>query len=1648
MLEAMPINVNGKIDRGLLPVPGAHRGEQTEDFVAPRNKVEGTLAAIWAEVLGSEDISVTDNFFAIGGHSLMATQVASRIGDAFGIAVSLRTLFEFQTIAELASHLASQAGAASLTDQVRPREDRGAPVPVSYSQQRLWFLDQLIPNNALYNVPAMVRLKGMLNIDALEQALSAIVKRHEALRTTFRVVAGSPVQSVGLESGLTINHIDLTDHAAEARQQNVQHLAREEAKRPFDLAAGPLIRATLLRAAADEYVLLLTLHHIICDGWSIGVFIREAASAYESLVRREAPALPVLTVQYPDYSIWQRSRLSDGSLDPQLEWWRSRLWGELPIIEIPADHPRTNNPSFRGARFESTIGAGVLASLKQIGQQNGATLFMTLLSAFKILLARYTDQRDIIVGSPIAGRTRAELENLVGFFVNTLVLRTDLAGDPAFTELLGRVRETTLGAYANQEIPFETLVDAVAPERSRSRNPLFQVAFVLQNAPAPALALPGLSIEVRESDSGTAKFDLTLVAQETERGLSLSFEYSADLFEPSTMQRMAEHLATLLEGIASNANRRISELPLMNASEQHTVVHEWNRTDAPYPQDRSLDALFVEQVQRTPDAPAASYDGQILSYGELNRRANQVAAALRRRGIGPEMLVAIALDRSPDMIVGILGVLKAGGAWLPLAVDQPADRIAFLLNDACPKVILSNTHWRSRLPEAAQRFEALDIDDAAVQSENDADIPSGAGPGNLAYVIYTSGSTGRPKGVMIEHRGAVNLAMAQGRLFGVSAGTRVLQFAAPTFDAAVSEILVTLLNGGTLVLARREQLIGADLAELLSTGQVNVVTLPPSVLATVPETELAQLKTLVVAGEACPSELTRRWSEGRRMINAYGPTEATVCATAGMLDGTGPVTIGRPIGNVRVYIVDAQMRPVPVGVTGELVIGGAGVARGYLQRPELTRERFVADPFAESINARMYRTGDRARYLADGRIEYLGRMDRQVKIRGFRIEPGEVEAALLNDEGVREAVVIDREDTPGHRRLVAYVTPRNGAEIKSANLRSGLERALPEYMIPAAFVVLDTMPLTAHGKIDRAALPAPVANRSEPGQNHVAPRTNVEAVFAEIWKQVLGVSELGIHDSFFELGGDSILTIQVVARAKDAGLHITPRDLFDHQTIATLAAVAKDAPAVDCEQGAISGPVLLTPIQRWFFEQNLDGAHHWNQSVLLKLTEAPDTTAIEGALSALVAHHDALRLRFTNGESGWTQEIAEPGESTAVDVVDLCECPRHERSTRMEELASRAQASLELAKSPQVRAVLFYLGNDEWRLLLAIHHLAVDGVSWRILLEDFHAAYTQIRGGMPVRLPRKTTSFRKWAEKLAEAAETETTRGETEYWLSVARAERHPIPVDAAMTADENTRESAESVTVTLNSEQTTQLLRDVSKAYRTQINDVLLTALARAFQRWTGDSSLVVDLESHGRDAVTDRVDVSRTVGWFTSAYPVRLELPSAKDLGESLKTVKEQLRRVPRNGTGYGLLRYLGSEETRQALSSSAPEISFNYLGQFDQSLAQATAFSMAGEPRGQEHSPSSLRRNLLEFNGNVSGGQLHFTCVYSRSMHRRATIERLLAEFAEELRALIAHCVTPDIGGFTPSDFPLAQLDDAKLQKLARLIAKPARRKVVAA
>ncbi|HEX6292587.1 MAG TPA: amino acid adenylation domain-containing protein [Herpetosiphonaceae bacterium] len=1048
VLPALPVTPSGKVDRKALPAPDQGSFETTGAFVAPRTPTEQMVAGIWASILGVERAGLHDNFFELGGHSLLATQVITRVRDAFEVELPLRAVFEAPTVAGLAERIDAARTAAVIAAAPPlvpvPREQ---PLPLSFAQQRLWFLDQLVPGNPFYNVPAAVRLIGRLDEAALARSLSQIVRRHEALRTTFMARDGAPVQVITPDMPIPLPVVDLRALPEAARDDRARQLATAEAQQPFDLAHGPVLRATLLRLSDTDHIVLLTMHHIVSDGWSMGILIRELAALYSTFAGIISPHgandLPPLLIQYADFAVWQRQWLQGAVLEQQLSYWKEHLGGELPVLELPTDHPRPPVQSFRGSTQRFVMPRALHDALIALSQRESATLYMTLLAAWQTLLYRYSGQDDLLVSSPIANRTRQETEPLIGFFVNTLVLRTDLSGNPSFRELLLRVREVALGAYMHQDLPFEYLVEQLHPDRDLSRQPIFQVAFALQNAPLPPLNVEDLTFMALDVDSGTSKFDLTMFMWERADGLGGALEYSTDLFDDATIARMLRHFQTLLEGIVADPAQPIGRLPLLAEPERERVLTAWNAMQA----DRAVQpihALIEAQAERTPAARAVVFHDRFLSYDELNRRANHLAHELRALGVGPDTRVGVCVERSIEMVVGVLGVLKAGGAYVPIDPAYPRERIQFMLDDAQAPVLLTQSRLQPTLPQTESRIVCLDTEWERIAGQPATNPVCHVDPYHLAYVIYTSGSTGWPKGVLIAHRGLCNLVWEQIAAFGIVPESRVLQFASLSFDASASEIFTTLVAGASLHLAERELILSRPaLLQFLRDSAITVATLPPSMLTLLPSEEVPGLQTVISAGESCPAELARQWSAGHRFVNAYGPTEATIGPTlyhvTALPADVTTVPIGRPIANIRAYVLDPYGEPVPLGVPGELHIGGVGLARGYHNRPALTAERFIPDPFGGEPGSRLYRTGDRVRLLPDGNLEYLGRIDDQVKVRGFRIELDEIAAALRQHPAVREAVVTTHGAESGERRLVAYVVAEQRTTFKEQSERQELE---------------------------------------------------------------------------------------------------------------------------------------------------------------------------------------------------------------------------------------------------------------------------------------------------------------------------------------------------------------------------------------------------------------------------------------------------------------------------------------------------------------------------------------------------------------------------------------------------------------------------------
>ena len=1021
-------------------------------------------------------------------------------------------------------------------DIISRRENAGN-APLSFFQRSIWFFDQFEPGSAVYNRCANYRLQGPLNIEALQKALDTLVARHESLRTIFKMEGNEPVQVVLPECQVELPILDLSAQGGDDSTGRLQRLVSEEAQRPFNLTQGPLLRVTLIKLARHDHVLMTTIHHIISDGWSSAIFNRELGSLYNSITQGCTADLPDLPVQYVDYAQWQRERMQGEVLEKLLDYWRNQLEGAPPLLELPTDRPRPAIQTFRGGRRSAILPHALCDELTKLSQGEGGTLFMILLAAFQVLLYRYTGQEDIVVGTPIANRRRGEIEGLIGLFINVLALRCDLSGNPSFRDLAKRVREVALGAYDHQDMPFGKLVEELHPGRNLAYSPLFQVMFAYQNILVADLCMNGLDVENLEAEEGITHFYLTLIIENHDQGLKATLEYSADLFNASTMTRMLGHYQSLLEGIAADAGQGVAELPLLSEAERYQLLKQWNATEADYPRDKCLHELFEEQVERRPDAVAVVYESRSLTYDELNCRANQVARALRKEGVGPGALVAICLERSIEMVVGILGILKAGGGYVPLDPDYPEGRLAFMLEDTQVPVILVQQSLMGRLPEHDARVICLDAGWDGLDQYGQDNVVNYAGPDDLAYVIYTSGSTGKPKGVSVPHR-AVNRLTVNTNYISLAETDRIAQVSSISFDAATFEIWGALLNGATLVGINKRTILSADqFSHRLEEDQISVLFLTTAVfnhLVGENPAMFACLDYLLFGGDSADPEKVRdvlKTAPPRHLINVYGPTENTTFSTwheiRDLPDDAISVPIGRPISNTQVYILDGEMNPVPIGVYGELYLGGEGLALGYLNNHSLSSERFVPDPFNNLPGSRLYKTGDVARYREDGVIEFRGRMDNQVKIRGFRIEPGEIEAEIRQHPAVEEAIAVVFEETGGEKRLISYVTLKKPARITEEDLRSFLSERLPDYMRPAGYVILERFPLTENGKIDRQALPAPDMSMPLSTETYAAPRTKVEKDLVEIWESLFDRKKIGIHDDFFHLGGHSLLAARL-----------------------------------------------------------------------------------------------------------------------------------------------------------------------------------------------------------------------------------------------------------------------------------------------------------------------------------------------------------------------------------------------------------------------------------------------------------------------------------------------------------------------------------------
>ncbi|MFE8005279.1 amino acid adenylation domain-containing protein [Streptomyces sp. NPDC057418] len=1688
VLDALPLTLNGKVDRRALPEPGHHAPVRGR---AARTAREEILCGLFADVLGRDGAGVDDDFFSLGGHSLLATRLAARIRTKLAVEVQVKTLFEHPTPAALAAALDGAERAGRPLERAGSRPD---PLPLSFAQQRLWFLNRLEGPSATYNVPLVLRLDGPLDAEALESALADVVERHESLRTVFPETDGVARQLV-----LDADGADLDLKPRDTEPARLDEILAAEVAHAFDVSTELPVRARLVRLGAEAHVLVLVIHHIAGDGWSLAPLARDLGRAYRARTDGEEPAWTELGVQYADYTLWQRALLGAED-DPssqaarQLDFWRTALAGAPDLLDLPCDRPRPAVTAYRGDALAFPVDTDTHRALADLARARGCSLFMVLQAALAVLLSRHGAGEDIPLGTAVAGRTDEALDDLVGFFVNTLVLRTDLSGDPTFGEVIDRVREFDLAAYAHQDVPFERLVDALRPVRTQNHHPLFQTMLVLQNHAGTAVDLRGLTVTEQPVHTGISKFDLTFTFTERHdgagrpAGLDGVLEFSTELFTHATAHTLAARLTRLLASLAADPGRRVHALDVLDTSERRNLERAAHGPVRPLAA-RTAPEAFRAQCARTPAALAVRDGGHRLTFSELDVLSDDLAHHLYDQDIGRGDLVALALDGSADQVVAMLAVAKAGAAYLPIDLEYPQARITSMLDDARPALLL--THGTARAARYSPSVPSLALDDRATWSTGRTAPPAAPpDPRDAAYVIYTSGSTGRPKGVVVTHSSLTNhMAWMAGHL-GLTDDDRVLARTSPSFDASVWETWLPLLHGGaTCPVPPAVNHDPAGLLARMRDAGTTIAQFVPSHLSVVltetgPDEAPATLRAVLCGGEPLPRSLAARVARTWRaeVHNLYGPTETTIDATAhhhrgGQPDtpaGEGSVPLGRPVDNTRAHVLDAGLRPVPPGVTGELYVAGDGLARGYLGRSGLTAARFVADPFGPD-GSRMYRTGDLVRRDADGLLTYVSRADHQVKLHGFRIELGEIEAALTTLDGIAAACALVREDRPGERRLVAYTVPdpRGGAAaLADSELRTRLASALPAYMVPAVFVALDALPLLPNGKTDRRALPVPARPAAtRPGGQ---PRTPQEHVLCDVFATVLRTPAVRTDDDFFALGGDSILSIQLVSRVRQAGLGVTPRDVFVHRTPEAIAAVATAldrTAAAPAEQG--TGEMPPTPIAAWLLERPCtDG---YNQSGVLRTPAGAAEDTLVAALQLLIDHHDMLRLRVTRSAQGEPVLEALPpgavparGRLTRVDVAGLdADAVRAAVTDAGEQVRGR----LRPADGNVVEAVWCDAGpHTRGRLLLVVHHLAVDAVSWRILAADLATAWQAVAEGAAAGggaaaagvLPAVTTPYRSWARILASQARGAARESELPMWEAVSSTPDPQLgyrPLDP----DLDTADRTHTLVTHLSATWTKPLLTTVPGAFHAGVDDVLLTGLALAVCSWRaeragrlgvprpGGTGVLLDLEGHGREQIADHIDLSRTVGWFTSLYPVRLDPgpvdardPGRFDAGlveRAVKRVKEQLRTVPDHGVGYGMLRHLNPATGPRLATATEPQIGFNYLGRYAATHtdggegADWDVLLDGGGPRSQD--PDMPVHHVLDINAHTEdlpdGPRLVIRWTWPSDLLKEEDVGALTDAFTRALRAVAEHAGRPDAGGWTPSDLPLVSLDQAQIDRL---------------
>ncbi len=1620
VLEQLPRTTSGKIDLRALPEPD--RGiQETDEDAAARTPIVGVVAGIWCEVLKRDQVGQFDDFFSLGGHSLLVTQVMARVREVFGVDLPLRDFFEAPVLNDLAGRIdVAMKGKHNLTSLPIERVDRTGELPLSFAQQRLWFLDQMEPGNPFYSVPAAVRLKGDLDVAALEQTFNEIVRRHESLRTSFIPVDGNPVQVIVPHLTLTLEFIDLSELDETQREAEAMRRVAEDGRKPFDLTTAPLLRPVLMKLADDDHVLLFSMHHIVSDVWSRGVLIRELRALYLAFSQKQSSPLPELPLQYADYAAWQRNWLRDETLESQLSYWKQQLNGAPAVLELPTDRPRPPVQSLNGGQERLVLPTTLLEAVRAFGRREGVTTFMTLLAAFNALLYRLTGRTDIVVGAPIANRDRIDLEGIIGFFTNTLVLRTDITGDPSFSDLAKRVREVALGAYTHRDLPFEALVEVLQPERDLSYSPLFQVMFVHQVRMVEDFELPGLTLSSMGVDNGSAKFDITLFLVEGSGTLAAMLEYNKDIFDASTAKRALRLFENILTAALAEPTKPVGELELLSPAERQQIVGEWNETSHDFNRRRLIHLGFEEQVERTPDSPAVTFGSERLTYRDLNRRANQLAHYLQANGVGPDVLVGIYMERSLDTVISMLAILKAGGVYVPLDATYPKERLSFMVADAPTSLCLTQARLKDKIAGTIPNLVSLDEEWERLSHERDDNPVCTLTPDNLAYVVFTSGSTGRPKGIAMRHEALFNLATWLIDDQNPQPGDRTLQFASLNFDTSNLEMFTTWCTGGTLMLISEEVRHNiSSLLNFLVEAGINRLFLPFVVLQQIVEIAESEgpipysLREVNVAGEQLQinSQVVSFFSklEGCVLHNHYGPSECHAVTTH-TLDGdcnAWPALppIGKPIYNTQIYLLDHRLQPVPIGASGELYIGGVSLARGYFNRPDLTATAFVPNPFAESPGSRLYRTGDLARYLPDGTIEFLGRIDHQVKIRGFRIEIGEVEAALRSHPDVQEIAVSAQGVRAEEKRLVAYVVPRKDARLDTLanDLRQHVREKLPEYMIPAAIVLLDQMPLTSDGKVNRRALPEPQPGRRELSEEFVGPRNPVEEVMAGIWSEVLGLDRVGIHDNFFHLGGHSLLATRVVSRLREAfGTPFPLRKIFEEPTVAGLAQVLQET--IKANRG-----VQTLPIERVNRDAPLPVSFLQDRTLRMAQREGRpsfynfeihlqgrlDVDALARSLSEVVRRHEALRTTFSVVD-GEPVQIINPAAPVDLPVTDLSEISEDERKTRARNVAAQQSETFDLSIGPLLRLHLLRFAENEHRLLLTVPHIACDHWSLALFSHEVSALYLAFSQGQPspfAELPLQYADYAVWQRRWLDG---EVMENGLSYWKKqLENAAILKLPTDRPRPPIKTYQ--GHNIVFALPKE-LSEGVEALTRRERCTTFMTLLAVYKTLLYRYTGQEDIVVGTAVAART----QTGIEKLIGNFGTPLALRTHVNGAMSFRELVRHVRE----VVLEGFAYQEIPF---EKVLEALEfeqdpAYSPLIQAGFVVHNDAGVAEQANGS--GDLRMRMVQVATGRSNFdLKLSLQNTPQGLAGTFGYSTALFDASTIERMAQHFQGLLEDIIA-------------------------------------------